>query len=424
MKKQFVAIFLAFCFVPKFRCSDEKYHNDESAETRWNRYAEFLRFYGGGDAISSGIDPKDFTHPGLSENQPNAPIPPPPALPGLPDLNITAPKFFCFNYNLTSINFTCDHLERSNPRPTSVHRLRPSDIDVIAAMGDSITAGNGAGADCLLEVIIMGRDLTFSIGGRASLEDGALTLANILRTYNPNITGYSLGSGPASSIEKARLNVAIPGARSRDMLDQAEVLIGRMKNMTDVDYDNDWKMVTLFIGGNDLCACSDISAKEFANNIKEALDLMHSEMPRTFVNVVQVILVTEINKLTTPDCHLAHGIYCPCAKEFYNTDWKDVFELTKAYHRAVEDMILYGQFDTRDDFTVVIQPFFEETYIRENDHNILSPDCFHLSEFGHQISAMSLWNNLIEPAGQKRKAWNYGDVVECPGKPGKRNCKR
>jgi hypothetical protein len=32
---------------------------------------------------------------------------------------------------------------RSPTRPATVHKLRPGDIDVVGAMGDSITAGNG-----------------------------------------------------------------------------------------------------------------------------------------------------------------------------------------------------------------------------------------------------------------------------------------
>ena len=37
--------------------------------------------------------------------------------------------------------FNCPPLERSDATPTSVNRLRPSDIAVIGAMGNSLTAG-------------------------------------------------------------------------------------------------------------------------------------------------------------------------------------------------------------------------------------------------------------------------------------------
>ena len=34
---------------------------------------------------------------------------------------------------------------------------------------------------------------------------------------------------------------------------QARNLVAKMKASSDVDMDHDWKLVTLFIGGNDLC---------------------------------------------------------------------------------------------------------------------------------------------------------------------------
>lgn len=49
--------------------------------------------------------------------------------------------------------------------PNSVHKLRPGDIDIIAAIGDSITAGTGASALTLFEIFIENRGLSFSIGG-------------------------------------------------------------------------------------------------------------------------------------------------------------------------------------------------------------------------------------------------------------------
>lgn len=39
----------------------------------------------------------------------------------------------------------------------------------------------------------------------------------------------------------------------RDMPGQADSLISKMKADTSFDYENDWKLVTMFIGGNDLC---------------------------------------------------------------------------------------------------------------------------------------------------------------------------
>ena len=42
------------------------------------------------------------------------------------------------------------------------------------------------------------------------------------------------------------------------MYNQATRLFDRMRTDNKVDMDNDWKLITFFIGGNDLCkACND-----------------------------------------------------------------------------------------------------------------------------------------------------------------------
>lgn len=54
--------------------------------------------------------------------------------------------------------FFCDTRDgRSKVKPTSVHKLRPGDIDVIGAIGDSLTAANGIFAHDELQVILEGR---------------------------------------------------------------------------------------------------------------------------------------------------------------------------------------------------------------------------------------------------------------------------
>ena len=58
--------------------------------------------------------------------------------------------------------FLCDTREgRSKIVPTSVHKLRPGDIDVIGAIGDSLTAANGVFAHDELQIALEGRGELF-----------------------------------------------------------------------------------------------------------------------------------------------------------------------------------------------------------------------------------------------------------------------
>ncbi len=61
--------------------------------------------------------------------------------------------------------FTCPKNMKSSQRPTSVHKLMPGDIEVIAAMGDSLTAANGAKANTIIGVLLENRGVSWSIGG-------------------------------------------------------------------------------------------------------------------------------------------------------------------------------------------------------------------------------------------------------------------
>ena len=69
---------------------------------------------------------------------------------------------------------------RSPVVPTSVHKLRPGDIDVIAAMGDSLTAGVGAFATNIIHILSESRGVSFSGGGEGTWRQ-YLTIPNIIK---------------------------------------------------------------------------------------------------------------------------------------------------------------------------------------------------------------------------------------------------
>ncbi|KAF8370593.1 hypothetical protein PRIPAC_77022, partial [Pristionchus pacificus] len=123
-----------------------------------------------------------------------------------------------------------DLMKRSKTVPTNVHSLRPADIDIVASIGDSLTAGNGAGAEKgdALAIAIQYRGLTWSVGGDKSLDEH-ISVANILKKFNPNVFGYSIRTGSANVWETAHLNAGVPGAHSGDVKGQAEDLVRRMK---------------------------------------------------------------------------------------------------------------------------------------------------------------------------------------------------
>ncbi|KAF3430201.1 hypothetical protein E2986_13225 [Frieseomelitta varia] len=97
----------------------------------------------------------------------------------------------------------------------SVHRLRPGDIDVIAAMGDSLTASAGLYATNLLEMFVENRGASAFIGGQRTLR-AHLTLPNILKEFNPKLIGYAYGDFSTTQ-SPSQLDVAEICAMSGDM---------------------------------------------------------------------------------------------------------------------------------------------------------------------------------------------------------------
>lgn len=88
-------------------------------------------------------------------------------------------------------NFFCDPNGpggRSTTVPTSVHRLRPGDIDIVGAIGDSLTAGNGALATSVLQVLIENKGVSWSIGGQGTWHKYLTVINNILTNFiNSNV---------------------------------------------------------------------------------------------------------------------------------------------------------------------------------------------------------------------------------------------
>jgi phospholipase B1 len=90
-----------------------------------------------------------------------------------------------------------------------------------------------------------------------------------------------------------------------------------MKTSPNIDFANDWKMVTLFIGGNDLCRfCfnrAKHSPKQYIDDIQAGLDLLFKEVPRVFVNLVPIIQVAMIKDFNIGSaCKALHVVECKC----------------------------------------------------------------------------------------------------------------
>ncbi|VDO55551.1 unnamed protein product [Haemonchus placei] len=299
-------------------------------------------------------------------------------------------------------------MRKSKTIPTNVNSVRPADIKLVMALGDSLTAANGAGAEDPVGVILQYRGLAFQAGGDNSLEQH-VTIPNILKKYNPDLFGYSVGIGSPNVWEVSRLNVAMPGAIAADLPGQARTLVSLLHaHPESVNFENDWKLLNIFIGGNDMCSfCKDrVSAgdKQFMN---QAVKIIYDNVPRVIVSIT-AMLQLEILRQSDKGrvfCQGLHREECPCesdAKDFNNT-----YLANACIDYANREMAFAasGKYD-RSDFAVVTQPFFRDISTPpmkdgEVNRQFFAPDCFHFSQWGHALVSTWLWKNIMEPVGAK-----------------------
>ncbi|KAM9435049.1 phospholipase B1, membrane-associated-like isoform 1-T1 [Clarias gariepinus] len=313
----------------------------------------------------------------------------------------------------------CEDLSPSNTIPTSVHEVRPADIRVVGAVGDSLTAGNGVPSTSLLDVLTQYRGLSWSIGGDNNIST-VTTLPNILRVFNPELTGFSVKTGKQNT-KQAFLNQAVAGAKSIDLLNQAKVLVNRMKTDNRINFDSDWKVITMFIGGNDFCdSCENplhYSPENFLKRIQLALDFLHSEVPRAIINLVEPLHITPLRAMhlnVTLGCPTwLVRILCSCvvSPEEGSEALQSLEHLNRAYQTILQDLVESGRYDTNSNFTVVLQPFLRDITVPmldgQPDRSYFTPDCFHLSQKAHTLMARALWNNMMEGLGNKTNKHDF-----------------
>ncbi|XP_060044403.1 phospholipase B1, membrane-associated-like [Erinaceus europaeus] len=320
--------------------------------------------------------------------------------------------------------FNCKDLKPSKSVPTSVHKLRPADINVVATMGDWITTAWGASPTNISASFTSWRGLSWSIGGDRGLRNQT-TLPNILKQFNARLYGSSTGTWK----DMAGLNVAKENARAPNLVYQAEELVKLMENISEINSHDNWKLITIFIGINDLCDyCNTLdenAATAYFEGIKTALDVLSLKLSRVFINLVQLMKMTDLylnySKLCKPPTLPVFS--CPCLSIF-----SDSFKLgklmimNKNFQSAIRKLSSLKEYQNRENFTVVMQPFLQNITIPQNKEGMKSDsffteDCFHFSARTHDQMAIALWNNMLESVDSKSTNSDFGsnkNKLICP----------
>jgi phospholipase B1 len=214
------------------------------------------------------------------------------------------------------------------------------------------------------------------------------------------------------------LNVAESGAHASDLLEQAQELVRRIRESDEIDFENDWKLVTIYIGLNDLCTtCIESTDGEpdvWIQSVKDGLDYLQDNLPRTFINLVQLLDIGDViralaDPVLGPVCSSFYRFTCPCVTEFDS--------ITQQYQENLRSLVSSGRYDQSDGFTVVLQPFqstFEIGGASGLNLSFFVADCFHYSPSGNRELAIALWNNMFERVGEKTSTLTIPQEISCP----------
>ncbi|XP_072390200.1 phospholipase B1, membrane-associated-like [Diabrotica undecimpunctata] len=312
--------------------------------------------------------------------------------------------------------FPCDlknYKPRSDSVPDNVHKLRPGDIDVIGAMGDSLTAGTGISATSVPEEIFVAQRGRSWAGGGEKNWRHFLTLPNILKEFNPNLIGFATRAAYSTEWE-SQFNVAESGAISSQMPYMAKELVKRIKMDPRIDLNHHWKMITFMIGDNDFCSEVCVSnsyykaIQKHKEDLYKVLRYLKDNLPRTIVNVVPPPRLDVLYKMKNLplSCYLTQNVVCPCIRSLIYADKKRTMkDLMIKWQKSVVEIGTMPDWRSNN-FAVIVQPFtlnltFPKTSTGDLDYSFLGPDCFHFSEKGQARFANGLWNSMMEPSGHK-----------------------
>uniref|UniRef100_A0A3B3TVL7 Phospholipase B1, membrane-associated n=1 Tax=Poecilia latipinna TaxID=48699 RepID=A0A3B3TVL7_9TELE len=327
--------------------------------------------------------------------------------------------------------FQCPDMTPSPTVPSSEF-VKAADIKVIAALGDSVTfqTALGANATTVLGIPVEFRHVSWSIGGYGTFQD-VITLA-IIKLFNPTLLGASPGTtvhGMEAHISETGFNLAVTGENT-NLPDQTRKLIDTMRQHEGLNFDKDWKLLTILIGMNDICDyCKDkalYTADNFIQFMTLSLEMLMNEfqVPRMIVNVVQILqmhFLKEVRK-PTPGCSLQS--FCPCLIEplSESPELEEVVKVNLEFQRRLEKLLHSDRF-FRKDFAVVLQPFLKQADPPrlpngKIDMDFFTHDCFHITIKGHEELAKGLWNNMFQPGGGKMIVRSFSEPVKliCPPK--------
>jgi len=258
----------------------------------------------------------------------------------------------------------------------------------------------------------------------------ALTIPNFLKFYNPLLQGQSYGETTPFT-KGSNLNGAVVQSKIEDIPPQIDYLVQTLKSSEYsgvVDFNHDWKLLTLFIGANNLCVCchndSRGTPEYFETHLRSILSQIQATIPRTFVNIITIFNISGVWNAGQEYEYckiLWQGITtseCPCLLKFGAEERQEMDHNGYLFNQVSEKVATeFSSQNTKNpNFTVVVQPGITGFNITYFGSNFLSElDCFHPALDANEAFTLAIWNNMLTPPPLKKTSLDPADFhIICP----------
>ena len=122
---------------------------------------------------------------------------------------------------------------------------------------------------------------------------------DIISQFNPDLKGVSHGMGSVDKLPTHQLNIAQSGSETDTMIAQSRELVRRLQSMdtidSTVDLENEWVMVFMTIGTEELCSKCDEPNTE---SLKHALTTLRRGIPKALIVLIGPVHVSKNTALT------------------------------------------------------------------------------------------------------------------------------
>lgn len=294
-----------------------------------------------------------------------------------------------------------------------------------------MTAAFAAKSHFIIDGVREFRGLSYCCGG----DKDEYTVPNFLQKVSGfSVQGESHGESiPLDAVEikhklirphNARvdaLNGAQSQAKVQDVPAQVDYLVQQLKANPDIDYDQDWKLLTILIGANNMggsCRNTSYSHPDYYEaQLRAVLDQVHKEIPRVFVNLMTGFNISQVWNVWSQDkyCLDFHKLI---PQEFGCIADGDearsiLAETNLEYNKRIRKIAADWKAQNLTDFRVQVQPALEEMILLGREY-VSELDCLHPSYLAHAAWSIALWNNMLTPEGQKSKTLDPSIKFKCP----------